>query len=130
MPIKNLPTLERLAVAPQKAAYDYFGRQKLPGLSDFYYVTRDTGDPTIGLRSRGIFSTGEDPATGSAAGCTAAWMVRYGIAQSEQTVHILQGVEIKRPSHIFVRASKDGDSVKNVRVGGHAVQIMEGTFSP
>jgi trans-2,3-dihydro-3-hydroxyanthranilate isomerase len=128
VPIKNLSTLQRLTVAPQKA-YDYLSRQKLPGLSDFYYVTRDTGDPAIGLRSRGIFSTSEDPATGSAAGCTAAWMVRYGIAQSEQTVHILQGVEIKRPSHIFVRASKDGDKVTNVRVGGHAVEIMEGTFS-
>jgi trans-2,3-dihydro-3-hydroxyanthranilate isomerase len=128
VPIKNLSTLQRLTVAPRKA-YDYLGRQKLSGLADFYYVTRDTGDPTIGLRSRGIFSTSEDPATGSAAGCTAAWMVRYGIARPEQTVHILQGVEIKRPSHIFVRASKDGDSVKNVRVGGHAVEIMEGTFS-
>jgi trans-2,3-dihydro-3-hydroxyanthranilate isomerase len=128
VPIKNLSTLQRLTVAPRKA-YDYLSRKKLPGLSDFYYVTRDTGDPAIGLRSRGIFSTSEDPATGSAAGCTAAWMVRYGIARPEQTVHILQGVEIKRPSHIFVRASKDGDSVKNVRVGGHAVEIMEGTFS-
>jgi predicted PhzF superfamily epimerase YddE/YHI9 len=56
-------------------------------------------------------------------------MVRYGIAQSEQTVHILEGVEIKRPSHIFVRASKDGDRVTNVRVGGNVVKIMEGTYS-
>jgi trans-2,3-dihydro-3-hydroxyanthranilate isomerase len=128
VPIKNLSTLQRLTVAPQKA-YDYLTRQKLPGLSDFYYVTRDTGEPSIGLRSRGIFSTGEDPATGSAAGCTAAWMVRYGIAKPDEAVHILQGSEMKRPSHIFVRASKDGDTVKNVRVGGHAVQIMVGTVS-
>jgi trans-2,3-dihydro-3-hydroxyanthranilate isomerase len=128
VPIKNLSTLRRLTVAPRKA-YDYLSRQKLPGLSDFYYVTRDTSDSKVGLRARGIFSTSEDPATGSAAGCTAAWMVRYGIAQPEQTVHILQGVEVKRPSHIFVRASKDGDKVTNVRVGGHAVEIMEGTFS-
>ena len=128
VPVKNLSTLQRLTVAPQKA-YDYLSRQKLPGLADFYYITRDTGDPTIGLRSRGIFSTGEDPATGSAAGCTAAWMVRYGKAQPEETVHIQQGVEIKRPSHIFVRANKDGDRITNVRVCGHAVQIMDGTFS-
>ena len=128
VPVKKLSTLQRLTVAPKKA-YDYIAGQKLPGLGDFYYVTRDTGDPAIGLRSRGLFSTSEDPATGSASGCTAAWMVRYGIAQPEQTVHILQGVEIKRPSHIFVRASKSGDTVTNVRVGGHAVQIMEGTFS-
>lgn len=127
VPVKKLSTLQRLTVAPKKA-YDYLAGQKLPGLGDFYYVTRDTGDPAIGLRSRGLFSTSEDPATGSASGCTAAWMVRYGIAQPEQTVHILQGVEIKRPSHIFVRASKSGDTVTNVRVGGHAIQIMEGTF--
>ena len=128
VPVKKLSTLQRLTIAPKKA-YDYLASQKLPGMGDFYYVTRDTGDPAIGLRSRGLFSTSEDPATGSASGCTAAWMVRYGIAQPEQTVHILQGVEIKRPSHIFVRASKTGDTATNVRVGGHAVQIMEGTFS-
>jgi trans-2,3-dihydro-3-hydroxyanthranilate isomerase len=98
-------------------------------LTDFYYITRDTGDTEVGLRSRAIYPNGEDPATGSAAGSTSAWMVRYGIAKPEETVHILQGVEIKRPSHIFVRASKDGEKVKNVRVGGHAVQIMEGTVS-
>jgi trans-2,3-dihydro-3-hydroxyanthranilate isomerase len=103
--------------------------EKEPVLSDFYYITQDTGESEVGLRSRAIYPNGEDPATGSAAGCTAAWMVRYGIARPDQTVHILQGVEIKRPSHIFVRSSKDGDKVTNVRVGGHAVKIMEGTFS-
>jgi trans-2,3-dihydro-3-hydroxyanthranilate isomerase len=56
-------------------------------------------------------------------------MVRYGIAQPGQTVHIQQGVEIKRPSHIFVRANKQGEKIVEVRVGGHAVEIMEGEFS-
>ncbi len=128
VPLKNLSTLQRLTVAP-KRAYDYLSRQNLLEFADYYYVTRDTSDPAIDLRSRAIYTTGEDPATGSAAGCTAAWMVRYGIVQSEQTAHILQGVEIKRPSHIFIRASKDGDKINNVRVGGHAVPIMEGTLS-
>jgi trans-2,3-dihydro-3-hydroxyanthranilate isomerase len=100
-----------------------------PELTWFYYVTRDTQDPTIGLRSRGIYLDGEDPATGSAAGCTAAWMVRYGLAKSDQTVHIEQGVEIKRPSQIFVRAVREGEKVLNVRVGGNAVGIVEGEYS-
>jgi len=129
VPIKNLATLQRLKTAPPKA-YEYLNRQKVdPALADFYYVTRDTGDPGIGLRTRGLFAASEDPATGSASGCTSAWMVRYGIAKPEQTVHILQGVEIKRPSHIFVRAGKEGDAVKDVRVGGHAARIMEATYS-
>lgn len=127
VPIKSLTTLQRLSVAPRKA-YEYLSRQE-PRNADFYYVTRETGDPEIGLRARAIYPLGEDPATGSAAGCTSAWMVRYGIVQPEQSIHIQQGVEIKRPSQIFVRASKHGDRIKNVRVGGHAVQIMEGTLT-
>jgi trans-2,3-dihydro-3-hydroxyanthranilate isomerase len=35
VPIKNLSTLQRLTVAPQKA-YDYLRRQKLPDTGDFY----------------------------------------------------------------------------------------------
>lgn len=128
VPLKRLSTLESLRPDLPKIR-SYFANEKL--LTDFYYITRDTQDPDVGLRSRGIYYTsgGEDPATGSASGCTAAWMLRYGIAQPEQTVHILQGVEIKRPSHLFVRASKSGDTVTNVRVGGNAVQILEGTLS-
>jgi len=33
----------------------------------------------------------------------------------------------KRPSAGYFR--KDGDKITNVRVGGHAVQIMEGTLT-
>ncbi len=40
------------------------------------------------LRARMLFYGGEDPATGSAAGCTAAWMVRHGLAKPDQQVVI------------------------------------------
>lgn len=126
VPFKQLSTLQSLRLDLRKVdAY----LQRLGPNSGFYDVTRDTGDPGVGLRARSIYANGEDPATGSAAGCTAAWMVRYGLAKSEQTVHIQQGVEIKRPSDIFVRASRDGEKIGNVRVGGHAVGIMEGEVS-
>jgi trans-2,3-dihydro-3-hydroxyanthranilate isomerase len=118
-----LSTLQSLRLDLRKI-YEYLDRQQ-PKCA-FYYVTRDTHDPEVGLRARLIFPGGEDPATGSAAGCTAAWMVRYGIAPPEETVHIQQGVEMKRPSQIFVRASKDADRITNVRVGGYALQIMQG----
>jgi trans-2,3-dihydro-3-hydroxyanthranilate isomerase len=126
VPIKLLSTLQSLRLDLRKV-YEYLDRQEPK--CEFYYVTRDTHDPDVGLRTRSIYLQGEDPATGSAAGCTAAWMVRYGIAQPEQTVHIQQGVEIKRPSQIFVRAGRVGERIINVRVGGHAVEIMEGEVS-
>jgi trans-2,3-dihydro-3-hydroxyanthranilate isomerase len=126
VPLKRLSTLQSLHPNPEKVRA-YFGKED--SLGDFYYITRDTGDPKVTIRSRGLFSTGEDAATGSASGCTISWMVRHGVVPPDQDVHNLQGVEMKRPSHIFMRASKQSDKVTNVRVGGHAVEIAEGEFS-
>jgi trans-2,3-dihydro-3-hydroxyanthranilate isomerase len=126
VPLKTRRTLQTLSPDFRRMA-SYIGAR--PGLNDFFYITRDTQDPTIDLRARGLFGGGEDPATGSASGCVAAWMVHNGVAKSGQTVHIEQGVEIKRPSQIFVRADKQGDRILNVRVGGHAVEVMEGLYS-
>jgi trans-2,3-dihydro-3-hydroxyanthranilate isomerase len=105
----------------------YFGANSTS--TDFYYVTRDTRDEMVGLRARGIDSIGEDPATGSAAGCTASWLVRYGLQKSAETLHIEQGVEMRRPSHIYARAEKHADKITNVRVGGHAVEVAQGEYA-
>jgi trans-2,3-dihydro-3-hydroxyanthranilate isomerase len=75
-----------------------------------------------------MFNNGEDPATGSAAGCAAAWMVAHGVAQPEERVLIEQGLEMKRPSRIFVRAARQDDRVVNVRVGGNVVEVLRGEF--
>ena len=126
VPIKRLSTLQSLRLNLSKV-YQYLDQQKPK--CEFYYICRDTQDRDVGLRARSIYPEGEDPATGSAAGCTAAWMLRYGITQPEEVIHIEQGVEMKRPSHLFVRASREGDRITNVRVGGHAVEIMRGEVS-
>jgi trans-2,3-dihydro-3-hydroxyanthranilate isomerase len=92
----------------------------------FYFVTRETVNPGARLHARMIFYNGEDPATGSAAGCTAAWMVAHGVAKPDERVLIEQGLEMKRPSRIFVRASKTDNRVINVRVGGNVIEVMRG----
>jgi trans-2,3-dihydro-3-hydroxyanthranilate isomerase len=81
------------------------------------------------VRARMFFYGGEDPATGSAAGCAVSWMVRHGLAKSDEEILIHQGVEARRPSEIFVRATRDGEKVTNVRVGGYAVEVLRGTVS-
>jgi trans-2,3-dihydro-3-hydroxyanthranilate isomerase len=126
VPLRNLRTLQSLNPDSRKVRA-YF--EHAADMTDFYYITRDTQNPAVDIRARGLFSTGEDPATGSAAGCAISWMVRYGAAKSVQTIHIEQGVEMKRPSQIFARAEKQGDKILNVRVGGHAVEVMEGEYS-
>lgn len=92
----------------------------------FYFVCRQTAQPEARLHARMIFYNGEDPGTGSAAGCCAAWMVKHGVAKSDERVLIEQGLEMKRPCQIFVRATRQGDTVVNVRVGGQAVEIFRG----
>ncbi|HWY39769.1 MAG TPA: PhzF family phenazine biosynthesis protein [Chthoniobacterales bacterium] len=81
------------------------------------------------MRARMFFYGGEDPATGSAAGCTAAWMAKYKVAKSDEQVVIWQGVEAGRPSEIFVRATNEGDRITNVRVGGYAAEVLRGTVT-
>src|SRR6267143_117240 len=96
----------------------------------FYFLCPQRGEKNrLEARARMFFYGGEDPATGSAAGCAASWMVQHGIANSDEQVLIRQGVEIRRPSEIHVRATRDGERITNVRVGGYAVEVLRGTVA-
>jgi trans-2,3-dihydro-3-hydroxyanthranilate isomerase len=129
-PLKSLCVMQNLQINLGSAT-EYLAKSEG---KFFYFVTREAIDSEARLRARMLFYNGEDPATGSAAGCTAAWMVAHGVAKPDERVLIEQGVEMKRPSRIFVRASFDGNHddkrsdnrVVNVRVGGQAVEIMRG----
>ena len=100
-PLKSLAVMRNLQIDVKRAT-EYLSQ------TDgrfFYFVTRETVDPEARLHARMLFYNGEDPATGSAAGCAAAWMVAHGVAKPDERVLIEQGLEMKRPSRIFVRAS-------------------------
>jgi predicted PhzF superfamily epimerase YddE/YHI9 len=56
-------------------------------------------------------------------------MVAHGMIASDEPAIIEQGLEMKRPSRMFVRASKQNSRVTNVRVGGHAVEAMRGELA-
>lgn len=95
--------------------------------SFFYFLCPGQHEGRLEAKARMFFYGSEDPATGSAAGCAASWMVQHGIANNDEQALIRQGVEIRRPSEIYVRATRDGQCVKNVRVGGYAVEVLRGT---
>jgi trans-2,3-dihydro-3-hydroxyanthranilate isomerase len=92
-----------------------------------YFICPEEHEDRREVRARMFFYGGEDPATGSAAGCAASWMVRHGVAKSDEQIFIHQGVEAGRPSELFVRATDEGDKIMNVRVGGYAVEVLRGT---
>ncbi len=119
-PLRSLKTLQALHLDQNRAA-EYLAH--CAG-KFFYFVSRETVDPKARLHARMLFYNGEDPATGSAAGCCSAWMVAHGVAASDEQVLIEQGIEMNRPSRIFVRATKRDNQVANVRVGGNCVEVF------
>jgi trans-2,3-dihydro-3-hydroxyanthranilate isomerase len=69
----------------------------------------------------------EDPATGSAAGSLAAYLVHHGKLAPAQTLYIQQGMEMGRPSQIEVEVSRTGKKLVP-RCSGAAVRVFEGTI--
>jgi trans-2,3-dihydro-3-hydroxyanthranilate isomerase len=122
VPIRGLKIMRALRV-DLRGSEEYLKRS---GGKSFYFVGRETVDPAARLHARMMFYNGEDPATGSAAGCAAAWMVAHGVSRPDERVLIEQGVEMERPSRIFVRASRRDNGVVNVRVGGNVVEVLRG----
>jgi trans-2,3-dihydro-3-hydroxyanthranilate isomerase len=74
------------------------------------------------------FYSGEDPATGSAAGCAVAWLVGRELVPSDVEVTLLQGVEIARPSRLNVRAQRQGTGVGSITVSGRTIPVASGAF--
>jgi len=128
--LRSLKTLQNLRL-DQAGAAEYLARS---GGKFFYFVCRETVDPKAHIHARMLFYGGDDPATGSAAGCCSAWMVAHGVAASDERVLIEQGLEVHRPSRIFVRATMESggrenqrdNHVVNVRVGGNCVEVLRG----
>lgn len=122
VPIRDLKSLANLQPDVAKAT----GLLNGTGARFIYFICAQ--DRQEG-RARMFFYGGEDPATGSAAGCAISWMVRHALVKSDEPILIRQGVEAGRPSEIFVRASLKEDKVTNVRVGGYAVEVLRGTVA-
>jgi len=95
----------------------------------FYVVAQDAvqnEDGTKCFRARMQFYGGEDPATGSAAGCAISYLVSRSVVGEGERAHIRQGNEIGRPSDIFLSARRDQARVTDVRVAGSTVLVATG----
>jgi trans-2,3-dihydro-3-hydroxyanthranilate isomerase len=70
----------------------------------------------------------EDPATGSACGPLGLHLVRHGRIDFGEEVEVSQGVEIGRPSTLYVRVDGSPEKIESVEVGGSAVVVARGEF--
>jgi len=68
----------------------------------------------------------EDPATGSANGCLAAYLVKHRFFGADEIdLRVEQGYEIGRPSLLLLRAKETVDKI-DVAVGGRVVMVARG----
>lgn len=68
----------------------------------------------------------EDVATGSAAGCVAAFLLRHGRAGDAEERSLSQGRFTGRPSQLAITAYGSPDAVERVTVGGDVARVATG----
>jgi trans-2,3-dihydro-3-hydroxyanthranilate isomerase len=139
LPIQTVSTGLPFAIVPfvrlatlQRWAPDAIRMQEYLHRTDaqlFYAICRETVAADAQLHARTVFNSSDDPATGSAAGPAAAWMVRNGLVAPGSPIEIEQGLEIDRPSRIYARADLVDDKVTNVRVGGFCAPALQGELT-
>jgi trans-2,3-dihydro-3-hydroxyanthranilate isomerase len=70
----------------------------------------------------------EDPATGSANGCLAGYLVKHRyFGGTRINLRVEQGYEIGRPSLLYLKAEESADTI-DVLVGGKVFKIAKGEF--
>jgi trans-2,3-dihydro-3-hydroxyanthranilate isomerase len=84
VPFRSLDTLRKLRLSMTQVQ-DYLATTDA---KYFYLVSGETQDSGARLHARMIFEGGEDPATGSAAGPAAAWMLKNGLIKPEEQAWI------------------------------------------
>ena len=76
-----------------------------------------------------FYGVSEDPATGSANGCLAAYLVKHRYFNTNNIdIRVEQGYEIKRPSLLFLKAEEKENGDIDVIIGGKVVMVARGEF--
>jgi trans-2,3-dihydro-3-hydroxyanthranilate isomerase len=120
--LRSVEALGRLRVLQNEATVWLRDR----GARWFYILAPEDQNGTKGFRARMQFNGGEDPATGSAAGCAVSYLVKHRLAPSGERFLIKQGVEMGRPSEIFVSAQATNTGVTDIRVAGSTILVAKG----
>jgi trans-2,3-dihydro-3-hydroxyanthranilate isomerase len=124
VPLRDLDALQRCRV-------DWERYTEVAGHGKTLYVfcpePHDDGPGDLSARMfANDLGVPEDPATGSAAGCLAAYLLEHSFLGTDSVdVRVEQGYEIDRPSLLYLQAARVGDEIK-VDVGGKVQMVARG----
>ena len=124
VPLKSLEALERC-----RMNLDLY-REATGGGKNVYIFCPEPHENGPGDLSARMFTDDlgipEDPATGSAAGCLAGYLVQHRyLGEDSVDLRVEQGYEIHRPSLLYLRAEKQDDEI-TILVGGKVQVVARG----
>jgi trans-2,3-dihydro-3-hydroxyanthranilate isomerase len=127
IPVKGLASVKKASTNLVK--YNaYFDATTARDLFIFSPETYEKGNAINCRMFADIFGIPEDPATGSANGCLAAYLSKYKYFGSENVdLSVEQGYEIGRKSILRIKAHRR-DGIYNIEVGGKVIKVAEGTL--
>jgi len=122
LPLRSLEAVRRAGVLTDK----WLDWVKDRPAKMLFVFCRQAVDPVNHIHARAFadyYGIVEDPATGSANSCFAAYLVKHRYFGTHQVdVRVEQGYEIGRPSLIYLRAKQSGRRIE-VNVGGKVIPI-------
>ena len=125
VPLRNLDALQRSQL--NLNAYDTLAAEGFPPL--VYLFCRETRQPENDLCVRFFFEAHgvrEDPATGNGAAFLGAYLLEHDLFhETDLSLRIEQGYEVRRPSLIMLRASRSNE-IREVSVGGYVIPTVQG----
>jgi trans-2,3-dihydro-3-hydroxyanthranilate isomerase len=129
VPVKDLNAMGRARVV------DQFWRDAFADeLGAAYLYCRETVRHKTAFHARAfapLVGIPEDPATGAAAAAFAGIINLFdGPPEGTYSCKIEQGIEMGRPSEIFLEMEITGRQIRAVRIGGHALLVSEDMVTP
>ena len=125
IPLMNLDALKRCRLDQKR----YRDLAEAVGSANIYAFCPEPHEPAGDLAARMFaddLGVPEDPATGSAAGCLAAYLAeRRYLGDGPVNVRLEQGYEIGRPSLLYLRAQRSSEGA-TVHVGGRVQMVARG----
>jgi trans-2,3-dihydro-3-hydroxyanthranilate isomerase len=125
VPLKNLETVKKTKLAVDKY-FNLLDHTQSKAMLLFSPETYEKGNDLNARVFADYYGIPEDPATGSANGCLAGYLVNYKYFGNEKiNIRVEQGYEIKRPSLLFLNAEKSNNKFE-INVGGKVILVAKG----
>jgi len=125
VPLKTLDALKRARISRDKY-YELIKNRHAKAILIFCPETYNNENDLNVRVFADYYGVPEDPATGSANGCLAGYLVKHRYFRKDRiNIRVEQGYEIGRPSLLLLKA-EDKEGKIDVYVGGKVVMIAKG----